>query len=98
MQMLDFDLDEVFHEISSRAQTQGSLSKVEYLDLVDEVLEEKRAEGLIDDDYEFKQAREELETRWEEFASGDEEESLEELQEMDLRESGLGKRDDQDDY
>ncbi|MBI3956642.1 MAG: hypothetical protein HY340_01495 [Candidatus Kerfeldbacteria bacterium] len=78
MENLDFSLEEVFNEVRSRMQTQGALTREEYLDLVDEVLEEKREEGLIDDDYNFKEAREALETRWEEIEDGEVEEVKEE--------------------
>ncbi|MBI4414629.1 MAG: hypothetical protein HY566_00115 [Candidatus Kerfeldbacteria bacterium] len=68
MQNLLLDLNELFHEVMSRQQTQGALSKEEYLDLVEEVLEEKREEGVIDDDFEFQEARETLNARWPEAA------------------------------
>lgn len=71
MQNLLLDLSEVFNEVMSRQQTEGALSKEEYMDLVDEVLEEKRGEGLIDDDFEFQEAREALHARWPEAAEAE---------------------------
>lgn len=68
MENLEFDLEEAFQEILARRQTQGALSKDEFLDLIEEVLEEKREEGLLDDDFQYKQAQETLATRWEEVA------------------------------
>lgn len=47
-------------------QTQGALSREAYIGFVDEVLEEKLEEGLLDDDEDFKQAHEALESRWSE--------------------------------
>ncbi len=58
---LNFSLDEVFHEIISRMETQGSFSKDARESLIDEVLEEKQNDGILPDDYDFKQAHEKLE-------------------------------------
>ncbi len=87
MENLEFDLEEAFQEILARRQTQGSLSKDEFIDLVEEVLEEKREEGLLDDDFQYKQAQETLASRWEEVA---EEKGVLYDEDPDERDSGSG--------
>jgi hypothetical protein len=72
MQNIEFNLDEVFNEIRTRMQTQGSFTKEAYLDTIDEILEEKREEGLLDDDFDMKSAHEELESRWGEIEKSEE--------------------------
>lgn len=71
MENIVFDMEEVFQEVRNRMQTQGAYTREEYIDLVDEVLEEKREEGLVDDDENFKQAHEALENRWSEVAEAE---------------------------
>lgn len=58
---LTFSLDEVFHEIITRMESQGAFSKDVRESLIDEVLEEKQNDGILPDDYDFKQAHEKLE-------------------------------------
>ncbi|MFH1171194.1 MAG: hypothetical protein V1778_01470 [bacterium] len=67
MENLEFNLEEAFNEIRSRMKAEGAASREEYVDLIDEVLEEKREEGLLDDDFNFKEAHEALEARWNEI-------------------------------
>jgi len=69
MENLEFNLEEIFNEIRARMQSEGALTKEAYLDFIDEVLEEKREEGLVDDDFNEKEAHEALEARWNEIAS-----------------------------
>ena len=38
---------------------------------MEEVLEEKREEGLVDDDFNFKEAKEALASRWDEVAEAE---------------------------
>lgn len=71
MEMFGFSLTEVFNEVLSRRQTQGAFGKEAYMELVDEVLEEKRELGEIDDDFDLHQAREDLLARWPEVAEAD---------------------------
>ena len=71
MENLEFSLEEVFNEVRSRMQSEGALTEEEYLDLVEEVLEEKREEGLVDDDFNFKEAKEALASRWDEVAEAE---------------------------
>ncbi len=58
---LNFTLDEVFNEIISRMETQGAFGKEARESLIDEVLQEKQNDGILTDDYDFKQAHEKLE-------------------------------------
>lgn len=83
MENLEFNLEEILSEIRSRMETQGAMTREAYLDLAEEVLEEKRADGLLDDDEDFKQAQEALEARWEDIAETLDEERLKEEKEED---------------
>jgi len=58
---LSFSLDEVFNEIISKMETQGSFSKEVREQLIDEVLEEKQRDGILPDDFDFKSVHEKLE-------------------------------------
>ena len=71
MKNISFDLNDIFHAILTRRQSEGAMTQDQYLELIDEMLEEKRSQGLIDDDEDMKQAQEALESRWEEIAQGD---------------------------
>ncbi|MDP3964954.1 MAG: hypothetical protein Q8Q20_04885 [bacterium] len=61
MENLNFSLDEVFNEIITKMETQGSFDKAVREQLIDEVLQDKLSDGLLPDDYDFKQAHEKLE-------------------------------------
>jgi len=61
MENLEFNYDEIFNEIISRMETQGSFSKDARESLIDEVLEEKQNDGILPDDFDFKSAHEKLE-------------------------------------
>lgn len=75
MENLDITLNAIFNTILERRQSQGAFSHEEYADLVDEVLEEKREVGEIDDDYDFEQAKEALLAKWREIDASDSSES-----------------------
>lgn len=64
MENIEFNINATFREILARRQSEGALSYEEYVDLVDEVLEEKRENGTLDDDFEFQQTHEDLLARW----------------------------------
>lgn len=70
MENIEFNINAIFREILSRRQSDGALSYDEYVDLVDEVLEEKREHGEINDDFEFQQAHEDLLARWSTVEAG----------------------------
>lgn len=67
MENFNITLGAIFNTVIERRQSQGAFSREEYADLVDEVLEEKREVGEIDDDFDFKQAKEALLARWKEI-------------------------------
>lgn len=67
MDNIVFSLDEVFSEVRARRQSEGAFTKDEFEDLVEEVLEEKREEALLDDDADFEEARQALIARWPEL-------------------------------
>ncbi len=61
MENLEFNYDEIFNEIISRMETQGSFAKENWESLIDEILEEKQNDGILPDDFDFKEAHEKLE-------------------------------------
>lgn len=81
MENLIFDLNQVYHEILKRLQEQGSFNQEAYFDMVEEVLEEKREVGEIDDDQNIEEYEDKLRHRWEEakasFESGHDQDILE---------------------
>ncbi len=70
MENIEININAIFREILNRRQSDGALSYDEYVDLVDEVLEEKREHGEINDDFEFQQAHEDLLARWNTVEAG----------------------------
>ena len=79
--MLAFDLESTFREIIARMETQGIFDREAYSDLVEEVLEEKREVGELDDDNNIEEYIEKLKMRWPEA-----EESLLSVQSGDILE------------
>lgn len=69
MEFIDVNLDAVFNEIMERRETQGMLSREDFYELIDEVLEEKRSLGEMSDDTNFDSAKEMLRRRWSEIAN-----------------------------
>ena len=61
---LTFNLDEVYREILRRRRERGACSHDNFLNLIDQVLDEKRTSGELTDDFDFKGAREKLEYKW----------------------------------
>ncbi len=74
MENLTFDLNNVYREILTRMEEQGSFTQQAYFDLVEEVLEEKREIGELDDDANIEEYEDKLRHRWDEartaFESG----------------------------
>jgi len=64
MENIDFQLNEVFHEIVSRMQSEGALDHDAYLNYIDDILEEKEADGMLDPDANVKNYKESLELMW----------------------------------
>lgn len=64
MENLIFDLNQVFNEIITRLEEQGSFDQEAYFDMVEEVLEEKREVGELDDDNNIEELEDKLRHRW----------------------------------
>ena len=64
MEMLEANLEEILEEIQELRETQGLLTKDQYFELIDEVLEEKRELGELADDFNFAGAKEVLRRKW----------------------------------
>lgn len=60
-------IEDIFFECKERATSEGALTQEEWNDIVDEVLEEKRGNGQINDDEDVVAIREALQGRYEEF-------------------------------
>lgn len=61
MENLEFNYDEILNEIISRMESQGSFARDSWESLIDEILEEKQNDGILPDDFDFKEAHEKLE-------------------------------------
>ena len=55
---------EILSDIKGRMKAQGVYGKDEYIQLIDDVIAQWRREEKLDDDYNFKALKENLETRW----------------------------------
>lgn len=67
MEYLEANLEDVLNEIKGLMETQGDLTRDSFYELIDEVLEDKREDGELPDDYNFPAAREMLRRRWSEI-------------------------------
>jgi len=67
MDYLTLNLEELFEEVKGRATDEGAVSKEEWDDIVDDVLDSKREFGEMHDDEDQVQIREALKMRFEEF-------------------------------
>lgn len=54
-------INQLASEIRERQQAEGAFGREAAVELIDEVLEEKRALGILPDDFDFKGAQEKLE-------------------------------------
>lgn len=54
-------IEDLAAEVRERQQTQGAFGRDATIELIDEVLEEKRELGILPDDYDFKGVQEKLE-------------------------------------
>lgn len=64
MENIDFDLQDVFREILNRMETDGAYDRDAYVNLIDEVLEDKLADSELDPDANVKGYHEALEAMW----------------------------------
>jgi len=63
-EFLAFNLNSVFQEIIARMEENGAFDHEAYNDLVEEVLEEKREAGELEDDADTQEFIEDLRHRW----------------------------------
>ncbi|MBU1915882.1 hypothetical protein KKC47_02010 [Patescibacteria group bacterium] len=68
MDNLTLSIEDLYEEVCDRARSDGVLSREEWHDLVDEVLEEKRSQLKIEDDDDWQYITESLQTRFELFS------------------------------
>lgn len=82
MDNITFDLNGVFNEIITRMEEEGAFDRDAYVDLVEEILEEKRTAGVLTDDDDIEEMEDVLKKRWPEaeasFTSGHDSLSVEE--------------------
>jgi hypothetical protein len=64
MDNLTFDLNGVFNEIITRMEEEGAFDRDAFVDLVEEVLEEKREAGALTDDDDIEEMEDVLKKRW----------------------------------
>ena len=64
MENLTFDLNGIFNLVITRLEEQGSFDQEAYFDMVEEVLEEKREVGEVDDDQNIEEYEDKLRHRW----------------------------------
>ena len=64
MENISFDLNAVFNEIIIRLQESGAFDQQAFFDMVEEVLEEKREVGELDDDANIEELEDKLRHRW----------------------------------
>ncbi len=76
---MDVELNELFAAARDKMETQGLLSREAFFEAIDEVLEEFQNDGLITDDDNTPEIREQLRRKWKEVekdGEGDEGEVL----------------------
>lgn len=64
MENIEFNLQEVFREIVNRMETESAFDHDAYNNFIDEVLEEKIANGELDPDANVKSYAESLQLMW----------------------------------
>ena len=69
MDFLTFDFNELKKELFESARNQGIKTKEEFIDLIDNLVQEKINFGEIDEDVDVKSLKEKLEYTWEEYES-----------------------------
>lgn len=60
----EYSFKELLNEIKKRAKESALQSDYEYTDLVEEVIEEKKNEGLFSEDEDLEQLKSDLELMW----------------------------------
>jgi len=64
---MDIEINELFSAARDKMETQGLFSREAYYEAIDEVLEEFQNDGLITDDDNTPEVREQLRKKWEEI-------------------------------
>jgi hypothetical protein len=64
MDNIEFRLEDVFHEIVNRMESEGAYEHEAYMTLIDEVLEERIGSGELDADANIKNYVESLQLMW----------------------------------
>lgn len=67
MENIEMDLEEIYETVHDRAEAEGAFSREEWNDIVDDVLEGRRAASTIHDDDDWAQIKEALQARYEEM-------------------------------
>jgi hypothetical protein len=62
----EYSEESLFDEIKEAAKRERISTLVQYRDLIDEIVEEKRIYGFFADDEDLSQVKKDLEARWEE--------------------------------
>jgi polyhydroxyalkanoate synthesis regulator phasin len=73
MENLTVNLEELFNEAKDKAIDDGALSREEWNELIEELLEEKRQFSELHDDESWVEIRESLQARYDDFMSETEE-------------------------
>jgi len=68
MDNLTFSIEDLYEEVKERAETDGVLTREEWHDLVEEILEEKRGSMGIDDDDDWQYLVESLQSRYDQYS------------------------------
>jgi len=63
----EYSEESLFDEIKEAAKRERISTLVQYRDLIDEIVEEKRIYGFFSDDEDLSQVKKDLEARWEEM-------------------------------
>jgi len=66
----EYSDSDLFGEVKEAAIREGVSTIVQYRDLIDEIVEEKRIYGFFSDDEDLSQVKESLESRWSEVEKG----------------------------
>jgi hypothetical protein len=64
MESVEFNLNQVFREIVGRMESEGALDRDAYMNLIDEVLEERIANAELDPGANIKNYSESLQLMW----------------------------------
>lgn len=67
MELLSYDVDELYQEVKKRALDEGAFTAEEWSDMVDQVLQDMAEFGEVHDDDELSAVKEQLKGRFAEF-------------------------------